>query len=412
MVDGKKYCFSPDGKMAKSSWIESEGKTYYFGPDGVMATGLTNIGDDTYCFGSDGQYVTGRLVVDDKKYLFGTDGKMAKSVWYEDGGKKYYFGADGQMAAGLTEIDGDTYCFSAETGQMVTGRLIVDDKKYLFGEDGKMAKSKWYVDGEKKYYLGEDGQMASGLTEIDGATYYFSEENGQMMTGRIKIGDKKYLFGTDGKMMTGWQKIDDIWYFFNTDGTMATGWIEDGGKKYYLYPETGAMAKNVVIDDLNLLGDGSAAPLSDTQIRAKSIIASIGSSPQAIYNYVRSNNVYKYMEATRSLDDIQNTGWSYFANYSMDNRYVVCYYFAAITDILFKQAGYQSRIVYGTGAYYSEHYWNQVLVNGQWLNYDTCNGFSGRTEEYLKTPNNQNDAYNYTTGKGYTVTSYIIARYY
>ena len=144
------------------------------------------------------------------------------------------------------------------------------------------------------------------------------------------------------------------------------------------------MAKSIRIDGYNLGGDGVATPMSDVQKKAASIIATIGKTPDAVFNYVRSHNRYSYIEATRSLAQIQAMGWSYFANYAMNNRNIVCYYFAAITDVLFQEAGLRSRIVYGTGTGTGEHYWNQVYINGVWTNYDTCNGFANVTDAYLK----------------------------
>lgn len=63
----------------------------------------------------------------------------------------------------------------------------------------------------------------------------------------------------------------------------------------------------------------------------------------------------------------------YFANYAMGNRYITSYYFAALQDILFHQAGYESRIVYGTAGN-GDYYWNQVKTDGVWVNYDACGG--------------------------------------
>ena len=83
----------------------------------------------------------------------------------------------------------------------------------------------------------------------------------------------------------------------------------------------------------------------------------------------------------------------------MDHEFVVCYYFAAISDLLFQQAGYKTRIVYGTGRGTTDHYWNQVLIDGVWVNYDACNGYFGKTDAFLKE-------------KNYTFKQYINAKYY
>ncbi len=131
------------------------------------------------------------------------------------------------------------------------------------------------------------------------------------------------------------------------------------------------------------LSEGNSA----VEKRADEIIASIGTSAQDIFNYVRSNNKYKYIEETKTLEEIESVGWSYFADYAMDNRFVECYYFAAVTDVLFRQAGYETRVVYGTGRSDGDHYWNQILVDGVWTNYDTCNGYADVTDDYLESQN-------------------------
>ena len=97
--------------------------------------------------------------------------------------------------------------------------------------------------------------------------------------------------------------------------------------------------------------------------------------------------MYKFIESTKSLAQIQTIGWSFFANYAMNNRFVVCYYFAAVTDLYFQEAGLESRVVYGTGRGDGDHYWNQVYINGVWTNYDTCNHYKNVTDAYLKAMN-------------------------
>ena len=61
---------------------------------------------------------------------------------------------------------------------------------------------------------------------------------------------------------------------------------------------------------------------------------------------------------------------------------MVCYYFAALQDVLFKQAGYEHRVIYGTQGR-GDHYWNQVKINGKWRNFDACMGHCDVSDEYL-----------------------------
>ena len=265
----------------------------------------------------------------------------------------------------------------------------------------------WFkYEGNTYYFEPSDGVMHNNWTFIDGKKYFFTYE-GIMLTGRQTIRGNKYYIAENGVVQTGLITLDDgVYYFYDPDGYMVTGWVTVSGNLRYFDPSTGKMVTNQRVDTYNIGADGIAKPMSAVQTRGAAVIASIGKSVSAVYNYVTSHNSYKYIEATRTLAAIQSTGWAYFANYSLDNRYVVCYYFAAVTDLLFQEAGFTSRIVYGTGRGDGDRYWNQVLVNGTWLNYDTCNGFYGVTDTFLKTPYNYDSA-GRNTGSGYTFRQYI-----
>lgn len=409
-VDGKKYVFGEDGK-AVSGWQEIEGKKYFLGEDKAAVTGILTQDDHTYCFGDDCAL---------EKYFVNTDGKItcfdasgnALGGWQEIAGSKYHFNAEGAADTGLTVIDGESYFF-AEDGKMQTGFVTSGGITRYFGTDGKMLTGWQTISGKKYYFLG-DGKMLTGRQIISGNKYYL-DETGAMQTGWVTLADGKYYFGSDGVMLTGrqiingakyyladngvmqtgWVTLSDGKYYFGTDGKMVTGWQTISGK-YYHFGTDGKLTVNTTLDGYKIDANGVATKLSAVQLKANTILASIGKTPNAIYNYVINNNKYRYIEDTRTLAQIQATGWSYFANYAMNNKYVVCYYFAAITDLLFQQAGLESRIVYGTGRGDGDHYWNQVKINGVWTNYDTCNMYANVTDAYLK-----------TQGNGYTWKQYV-----
>lgn len=378
-INGKNYLFSKEGNRL-SGLQTFDGRLYHAGDDGILSRGMTFIGDDAYFFGEDSSAVTGIIDVSGAKYLFGNDFKMLT-------GKQLY--------------NGKYYCFDNTSGKMLTGKILINEKKYYFGGDDGSMQTGWVELEDGKYYFGTDGSAVTGIYEVDGKKYYFHPDTSLMTTGRLIIDGKKYYFGENGAMVLGWVTLDDGKYYFSNDGVMVTGWKTISGKKYYFNKTNGKMETNKIVDDYNLTADGSAVPLSAVQKRAKTIISSIGKSPSAIYNYVCNNNKYRYIEDTRTLSQINAKGWSYFANYSLDNRYVVCYYFAAVTDLLFQQAGLKSRIVYGTGRGTGDHYWNQIYdaANDKWVNYDTCNGYSGVTFSYLQSQN-------------YTFYQYVYPKFY
>lgn len=398
-INGNIKYFYPDGKYA-AGVTEIDGKTYLFSKEGNRLSGLQNFERKLYYAGDDGVLLNGMKAVGDDTYFFGEDFSAASGI-FEVSGEKYLFGENLKMLKGKQSYNGKYYCFDNTSGKMLTGKILISDKKYYFGGDDGSMQTGWIELEDGKYYFGTDGTAVTGIYEIDGKKYYFHPETSLMTTGRLIIGGKKYYFGENGVMMIGWATLDDGRYFFGNDGVMVTGWQTINGKKYYFNTQNGKMETNKIVDDYNLTADGSAVALSAVQKRAKTIIASIGKSPTAIYNYVCNNNKYRFIENTRTLSQINSKGWAYFANYSLDNRYVVCYYFAAVTDLLFKQAGLQSRVVYGTGRGTGDHYWNQIYdeSSGNWVNYDTCNGYRGVTFAYLQSQN-------------YTFYQYVYPKYY
>lgn len=402
-LNGTMRLYYSDGTYAVGI-TEYGGGSRLFGENGAMITGLSRFNGKLYYAGDDGILRTGWQTVNDSRYYFNDSTFAAKTGFtdFTDGDYKYkvLFLEDGVMAEGFTDYQDSRYYFAPKTGVMAVGRVSVDGKNYYFASDGKM-NTGWQTIDKKKYYFDKKtGAMAFGITEIDGKKYYFDVKTGVMTTGKLVIDKKKYYFDpSSGVMQTGWVTIDKSKYYFAADGEMQTGWQTIDGKKYYFNPSDGKMMTNTIVGEYNLASDGHAIAFSAVQKRAQNILASTGKTTGAIYNYVVSHNYYKFIENTRTLSQIEAKGWSYFANYALDKPAVVCYYFAAVTDLLFQQAGYTTRIVYGTGRGTGDHYWNQVYIDGKWLNYDTCNGYNGVSFTTLQNAN-------------YTIYKYVNAKFY
>lgn len=416
-IDGVEYLFDEETGKMQFGWLNINDKTRYFYSDSTYASGLTSIDDTAYVFSEKGVLLNGLQVVKNNIYYADKQGKAqqgkitvgndcyffgedytAKYGIFTIGDDNYIFGKNGKMLKGLNEFDGNTYYLDKD-GKMQYEWVETNGKKYYFNpQTGTMLTGRKIIDGNK-YYFNDNGELQTGWQVIDGETYYFNTISGVMLTGRMKIDNEKYYFADNGQMQTGLIEFTDGKYYFGTDGKMLSGWQTIDGEKYYFNTESGFMETNKIVDDYNLTETGVAVPLSAVQQRAKTIIASTGTTPSAIFDYVRRHNKYSYMEATKSFATIQSMGWSYFANYALDNKYIVCYYYAAEVDLLFKQAGYQTRIIYGNGTYESDHYWNQAYVNGQWLNYDACNGYCGVSDATLKSLT-------------YTWYQYVEAKYY
>ena len=134
-----------------------------------------------------------------------------------------------------------------------------------------------------------------GWQTIEGIKYYF-DERGVMSVGWKTIGNEKYYFGAEGEVKTGWQIIEGQRYYFSDNGCMAVNTIRDG---------------------YNIDENGKASEFTEVQKRAESILDTIRRNAISIYNYVRKNNTYKYIEYCRTLSEINEKGWGYFVNYAL-----------------------------------------------------------------------------------------------
>ncbi|MCM1507814.1 MAG: hypothetical protein NC177_11875 [Ruminococcus flavefaciens] len=431
-IDGEKYLFSANGVL-KTGWRTVDGqRRYYDQKTGKTVSGWFEYCGQKYYIDNENGKVTGFFKDDNgTSHLMSDKGvEITEQGFTEYSGKTYYIDEDGKFASGKTSIDGNTYCFDvnlgymltdgfvegndevfylSEDGKAVTGWQDIDDYTRYFKEDGVMSRGITEIDGKKYffsetdgamrvsawakstsdnsvYYCGEDGVCVMGWQDIDGLPYYFNEDCTRA-TGLVTIdGDGTYFLDENGVMLSGWQTVNNHQCYFLPDGKMAFGWLTIDGDEYF-FNNYGIMETNTTIDGKVIGEDGKVKPLSEVQQKANSVIAQIGTSTEAIFNFVRNNNKYSFIEQTKTQAQIESIGWSYFANYAFNNRFVVCYYFAAITDVLLKQAGWESRIVHGTGTGTGDHYWNEINVNGTWYCIDTCNGYNMVSFSYLQSKN-------------------------
>lgn len=187
-----------------------------------------------------------------------------------------------------------------------------------------------------------DEELSSGIQALESGSHYawllrkiaVSEEFIDVYTGK-DFGSYLARIGSN-------MRIGDTWYHIRPNGDMFT--IEH------------------------------RSPLENLLNKTSNIIQENGSSVSQIYNYVRSTTRYKYIEQTRTLEEIESIGWFSFAEYSMSNYFGVCYHLAAKMDLLLVQAGYRCRIVHATHGS-GDHYWNQVYIDNQWVNYDLTNNW-------------------------------------
>lgn len=287
----------------------------------------------------------------------------------------------------------------------VTGYQYIDGKVYNFGSDG-ILKAGIFTDQTGVHGYDEYGNPYNGFLTRDGKKYYF--DNGNAYTKPTAINAKMYNFASDGTLTAGWSEAEGYKMYFNEFGYPVEGIVEIDGAKYYfiqgvmqkgavvyndknyLLNDDGTMVTNKEVGELYYGDDGVGIKYSqaylDLQNKAKGILASIGNDPKAIYNYVVGHVRYKYMA---------QQDWTTMANTGFNTGRGACYNFAACVDILLKNAGYETRVVRGTGHYTSLHYWNQVKINGAWTNIDACNKYYNVSDAYLKSKTYTFNKYEY-----------------
>lgn len=362
-IDGIRYAFDENGAQIKGwhtfsdntvSWYDQsgdpvsgmqsiDGELYYFSDDYIMQTGFQTIADAVYYFSEEGRMQLGFCTIDGCRYYFDENGEL-HTGWLVLNGDRYYCGEDGVILTEWQTIDGNTYYFSSN-GIMSTGWQTIEGKQYYFTENGAMCTGRQTIDGAV-YYLGEDGVRQSGIVILEGVSYAFGEDGVLCEQEWYITPDAAYYCDENGALCSGWLCIDGAYYYFGDNYAMAVSTTVDG----YLIDEQGIASTEMKAQVMALLSDA-------------------GTTPDSIYAYVTANYRYRRIEETRTFEQLEAAGWDSLVEYLLVNKRGVCYYLAANMDYFLQLAGYETRIVYAnhnTG----NHYWCQVLLDGEWRNYD------------------------------------------
>lgn len=271
----KSYFFDDEGKVA-NGWTKYRGSWRYY-KEGQKYTGWIKSGSDYYYFNDSEMKSNTITTIDGNKYAFKPDGKMAKG-WYKDSGYGeavwYYFDNNGKGHEGWM---GDYYF---KEGKMLTNAVIYQfkDEKgkinyengsssddavgaYIIGENGKYikgrstltiydgftvkvwtdsktglaVKDKWVKENGKWYYY----KFGVCIT----VPSYYVDENYYHM----EINDKDYYFNRDGSLVTGWFKYNNKWGYADSNGNLYNGWLKYNGSWYYF--DEGIMLVNEYVPD-------------------------------------------------------------------------------------------------------------------------------------------------------------------
>ncbi len=346
-VDGCKRFFNIYNGAEELGWLYLEEGTMYSDRKNGLLTGVQTIDGNVYCFDENGILQTGFQLS-------------------EADGTYQYFGADGKRLTGFQNIDGNTYYFDTENGAMLRGLQVIQNKVYYFNADGIMYRGLKKFKSGQIYCFGDDGSAVSGIVSFEEGSFCFGKD-GLAMTGLVFYDNVPLLIDADYHLATGFLTIDTATYYADADSHPVKEWQEIAGAFYYFDPDNFQMATRATIDGYAIDADGKAHTLLYNDI--KSMLSKVDKTPAALYTYVINNFRYKKIEDTRTREQLNAQGWDKLVEYTVKNRAGVCYYLAATLDYFMQQQGMTTRIVHathGTG----DHYWNQVLVDGVWQNYD------------------------------------------
>lgn len=309
-------------------------------------------------------------------YYYAEPGVRFKGWLQTEEGYSYF---DEARVTGLRKIDGEYYYF--RKGIMATGRVVFLGFEMFFDElSGKRLWSKplmsqWNQEdepgGEVKEKHGavegklyNQGQLLTGYVQLDGQ-WYLADEKGQLLSGKQLVEGKWRYFLPNGPQAYGFIETAGDCYFADEEGVLCEGFVLTDGVLRYFDPGTLAMVRNTVVGAYQVDAGGKctkkAVEVTDANLDdyIDSILAEIGRSPRAIYDYVCQNYVYVVM------------GWDSNRNMAihfLNTGYGACIHFCALTEMLLNRSGYATHWVRGELG----HYWLLVEMSpGVWRHMDT-----------------------------------------
>ena len=385
-VDGLMYLFQK-GKPCTGMQTNEKGDTFYFDPEtAIMQTGFIRQGDVTYFFDPDGGAMKrGWITLGSDVYYAKEDGTIATGFIRADTGVIYYFGADGKRGSGPVLYNGKTYLLNSSgipqtgwytapngdryygdnTAAAITGMQTIKGETYYFNSAGIMQKG-WLTFGNSIYYAGEGGAFVKGFFRIDGVIYFFKED-GARGGGVTQYEGKTYILNNKGIPQTGWYTAPTgEKYYANNMAIAVTGWQEIDNKGYYFYI-SGILAVSTTVDNFSIDANGVAR--SQMAVTVDNLLKNTNYTPTSIFSYHVGRYRYSRVESTRTVNQLISAGWDSLIQYTLSHRCGVCYHLAASYEYFCKRAGYTTRLIHATHST-GNHYWVQVLVNGNWQNYD------------------------------------------
>ena len=268
------YYVQEDGEYVYSDWINDGGKWYYCDKSGRMVCDVNNYRIDGagYNFDSSGactnpgaasEKLTGWQQMYNSRYKYIYSDHLEVFVDYE--ADWYYYDDDGTAVTGWKKINGKWYCFDDDTSDpwmyynddIQYAPYLIDEEVYYFHSNGEMITG-WYNDGQHWRLARTNGKLYTNEWYQENGNWYYFNGLGEMLADveNFECNGISYSFDSNGvcknpyasaEKHVGWYKKYNYsdqynWYYYNEDGSLYTGWLKDGGKWYYLDPDSdGAM---------------------------------------------------------------------------------------------------------------------------------------------------------------------------
>ncbi|MBY6838621.1 glycoside hydrolase family protein [Clostridium botulinum] len=124
-----------------------------------------------------------------------------------------------------------------------------DKDKWTYSEDGQNLFNNGWKEIKGEWYYFKDNFAINGDWIFDNSWYYLEQGSCKMIKDCWKnINGDWYIFNEKGKMITGWYKDkNNNWFYLDNNGKMKTGWIFEGGKWYYLNPNSDGTKGKMII---------------------------------------------------------------------------------------------------------------------------------------------------------------------
>lgn len=237
-IGNKYYLFDSNGVQFKNIGISTyNGRKYWINNDYSLSIGWQQLGDWTlYFFPDSGYAATDLTKIEDKNYLFDANGVLFKNVGTSTyNGRKYWVNNDYSLSTGWQQLGGWTFYFLPDTGYAATDFTKVGDKFYLFDSNGVLFKNVGTsIYNGRKYWINNDYSLCTGWQQLGDWILYFDKTSGAAATEFAEIDGKVYYFTQDGIMQKGLQKLNGYNYYFYNDGHMAQNeWVTIDGGQYY-----------------------------------------------------------------------------------------------------------------------------------------------------------------------------------